>query len=79
MLQASNERKAPKATGPSHVALQLIAASGEVRIHVVTEICQSPEWFWNECRMGCRYSGSDLNEDRMISGSAVGIELQSAL
>ena len=41
MVQAINEVKHGKATGSSHVSLELIAASGKVGIQVVTEICQS--------------------------------------
>ena len=40
ILQALNEMKTVKAPGPLEVSLKLIAASGEVGIHVMTEICQ---------------------------------------
>ena len=38
MLQALNEMKTGKATGPSDVSLELIAASGGVGIQVIAEI-----------------------------------------
>ena len=40
MLQASNEMKTGKASGPSEISLELIAASGKVGIQVTAEICQ---------------------------------------
>ena len=40
VLQALNEMNTGKDPGPSEVSLELIAASGAVRIHVMTEICQ---------------------------------------
>ena len=40
VLQALNERKPEKVTGPSEVSLELIAASGGVGIQVMADICQ---------------------------------------
>ena len=42
VLQALNYVKKGKAPGPSEVSLYLIAASNEVGIQVMVEICQSP-------------------------------------
>ena len=39
VLQALNEMKTGRALGPSEVSLELIAASVEVGIEVITEIC----------------------------------------
>ena len=39
MLQALNEMKTGKAPGPSDVSLELIAASKEVGIQMMAEIC----------------------------------------
>ena len=36
-----------KDPGPSQVSLELIAASQEVGIQVMAEICQSPMWICN--------------------------------
>ena len=41
MAQELNELKAGKATGPSDVSMELIAAVG-VGIKVMAELCQSP-------------------------------------
>ena len=54
-LQALNEMKTGKALGLSKVllvvvlvvVLELIAASGGVKIQVIAEICQSPRWILN--------------------------------
>ena len=40
MLQALNEMKTGKATGPSEISLELIGASGGVGIQAMAEICQ---------------------------------------
>ena len=40
VLQALSEIKTEKALGPSEVSLELIAASGGIRIKVMKEICQ---------------------------------------
>ena len=40
MLQVLNEIKIRNAPGPSHVSLQMIAASGEMIIQVMAEVCQ---------------------------------------
>ena len=40
MLQALNEMKTGKASGPSEVSLELVAASGGVGIQVMAEICR---------------------------------------
>ena len=42
-----NEMKTGKAPGPSDVSLELIAASREVGIHVMADMCQSHIWIWN--------------------------------
>ena len=47
VLQALNEMYTGKAPGPSEASLELIAASGGVRLQVITEICQSSRWVWN--------------------------------
>ena len=39
--------KSGKAPGTSEVTLELIAASGGVRIQAMAEKCQSPRWIWN--------------------------------
>ena len=39
-LQALNEMKTRKATGPTQLSLELIAISGGVGIQVMAEICQ---------------------------------------
>ena len=41
VLQALNEMKTGKAPGHSEVSLELIAASGGVRLQVMAEICQT--------------------------------------
>ena len=41
MLQALNEMKTGKDPGPLEISLELIAASREVRIQMMAEICQS--------------------------------------
>ena len=45
VLQALDERKSGKASGPSEVSLELIAASGGVGIQV--SMSKSPRWIWN--------------------------------
>ena len=40
MEQASNKFLTAKSPVPSDVSLELIAASGEVGIHVMAELCQ---------------------------------------
>ena len=46
-LQALNDMKTGKGPGPSVVSSELIAATGDIRIQVMAEICQSPRWIWN--------------------------------
>ena len=41
VLQALNAMKTGKASGPSEVSLELIAASGCVGFYVMAELCQS--------------------------------------
>ena len=43
--QVLDEMKTGNARGPSQVSLELIAASGGVRIQVMAEICLG--WIWN--------------------------------
>ena len=45
VLQALNEMKTINVPGPSEVPLELIAASGGVRIYVTDEM--SRRWIWN--------------------------------
>ena len=42
VVQALNGMTTRKALGPSYVSSELIAASGELGIQVMVEICQSP-------------------------------------
>ena len=44
VLQALNEIKTGKSSGPSEVSLEMNAASRGVGIQVMAEICQSPRW-----------------------------------
>ena len=64
VLQALNDMKTGKAPGPSEVLLEVVAASGGVRIKVMAEICQS---ILNGCGMPAEwtlycilYCGSNL-------------------
>ena len=41
VVKAIREMKARKAAGPSEVSVEMIAASGEIRIGVMVELCQS--------------------------------------
>ena len=41
VVKALGKMKAGKAAGPSEVSVQMIAASGEIRIDVMVELCQS--------------------------------------
>ena len=43
----SNGMKMGRAPGPSEVSFGLIAASGEVGIEVMAELCRTPGWIWN--------------------------------
>ena len=47
MLQALNEMKTGKATGPSGVSVELIAANGGVGIQVMAKYIKNPRWIWN--------------------------------
>ena len=47
VLQLLNELKTSKDPEHSEVSLELIVASGEVWIQVMTEICLSPRWILN--------------------------------
>ena len=40
-----------RATVPSSLSLQLNAASGEVEIHIMAELCQGVLWIDLECRL----------------------------
>ena len=40
VVKAMGEMKAGKAAGPSEVSVEMIAASGEIRIGVMVELCQ---------------------------------------
>ena len=40
MVKAIREMKAGKAAGPSEVSVEMIAASGEIGIGVMVELCQ---------------------------------------
>ena len=41
VLKALGKMKAGKAAGPSEVSVEMIAASGEIGIDVMVELCQS--------------------------------------
>ena len=57
VLQTLNEIKTGKAPGPSEVSLELIAASGNVGIQVMAEICQK---VLDGFGMGSKYNGFNL-------------------
>ena len=46
-MKSANDMRTAKASVPSGVSLELIAASREVGIQVMAEICQSFRWIWN--------------------------------
>ena len=55
--------KSRKAAGPSSTSLPLIAASGEVGIQVMAELCQSSGCIWNAIWIVPKHSGSNLQVD----------------
>ena len=64
MLQALNEMKTGKATEPSEVSLQLIAASGGVGIQEMAEICRRvPDGFGMPTELALHSSSAFTFED----------------
>ena len=57
VVQTLNEMKTAKPSGPSDAILELIAASEEVRIQVMAEICQR---LLDGLGIPVKYSGSNL-------------------
>ena len=54
VVKAMGEMKAGKAAGPSEVSVEMIAASGEIEIGVMVELCVRVFWMEEECRMSGR-------------------------
>ena len=51
VVKAMGEMKAGKAAGPSEVSVEMIAASGEIEIGVMVELCVRVFWMEEDCRM----------------------------